>query len=518
LHLDNGVKGAGFYCLHLGAAIVDDSNPERRKTKKTPEVGNAQNAAYHRHPDPTRIVMGNARDACGPAVRLMVSGLVLLAMNCVQLPEVQYLRAPLQSGTGAPAVSPPCARTGQAEAVLSKRLADAGIDIPDRAALESAATGHALIPGNKVTLLFDGPQTLGAMSAAIASAKDSINLETFIFDQDELGLRFADLLISKQRAGVQVNILYDCVGTLNTPKAFFTRMREAGIHLCPFHPLNPIRRLGQWKVNHRDHRKILVVDGSVAFMGGANISGTYAHGSLFHRKSNNHTSLGWRDTHLKIEGPAVAALQLLFVENWFSQSPNGLDRKTYFPPAANTGDKTLRVLGSEPGSDFEIYRAYVQAIDHAARTIHLTAAYFVPDEQIVKALAEAVRRGVQVQIVLTNVTDSGLVHQASQSYYQDLLKAGIQVFQMNSSILHAKTAVIDGAWSTVGSTNLDMRSFLFNKEVNVIVLGDGFGKEMEEAFKEDLKNSTEVTGKDWARRSEGDRLKEWSARILGYWL
>jgi len=404
---------------------------------------------------------------------LVALGLSLAALGCTRLPAVSYVPAP---------------------------------------------PGHALIPGNKVTLLFDGPQTMGAMSAAISAARRSINLETYIFDPDELGTGFSDLLIAKQREGVQVNIIYDCVGTLGTPEAFFTRMREAGIHLCPFNPVNPFLRLGRWRINHRDHRKILVVDGTVAFTGGANISGTYAHGSLFHRKSRNHTSLGWRDTHLRIEGPAVAALQRLFVENWFSQMPDGLDASSFFPSTAEAGDKAVRVLGSEPGGDFEIYRAYVQAIDQAKRSIHLTAAYFVPDPRIVKSLEDAARRGVQVQIVLTHISDSGLMHQASQSYYQDLLRAGIQVFQMKSSILHAKTAVIDGAWSTVGSTNLDMRSFVFNKEVNVIVLGDGFGREMEDAFREDLKNSTEVLRGDWDRRPKADRVKEWAARALGRWL
>jgi len=445
-----------------------------------------------------------------PSFRALVLGCSLLALGCTQLPEIRYEKAP----------SPPLAEkvSGHAEVVLSRRLADMGIDAQHRAALESAATGHSLIPGNTVTLLFDGPQTMEAMSAAIAAARDSINLETYIFDQDELGLRFADLLISRQRAGIQVNILYDCVGTINTPEAFFTRMREAGIQLCPFNPLNPLRHLGRWRINNRDHRKILVVDGTVGFTGGANISSTYAHGSLFHRKAKSRTSLGWRDTHLRIEGPAVAALQMLFVENWFSQSAHDLAPRTYFPPSAEGGDRTVQVLGSQPGSDFEIYRAYVQAIDHATKTIHLTAAYFVPDVRIVRSLTAAARRGVQVQILLSQVSDSGLMHQASQAYYQDLLKAGVHVFQMKSVVLHAKTAVIDGVWSTVGSTNMDMRSFLFNKEVNVIILGAAFGKDMEDAFTEDLKNSTEVVGKEWRQRPVADRVKEWAARAIGHWL
>jgi cardiolipin synthase len=434
---------------------------------------------------------------------LAALGLLCAALGCVRLPE---------TGSAGPPPDP------EAEAILVQRLADAGIRIPGRAALEATASGHGWIAGNQVSLLFDGPRTMGAMIAAITAAKDSINLETFIFDQDEVGQRFADLLVRKQQEGVQVNIIYDCVGTLDTPEAFFDRMREAGIQLCPFHPLNPLNRLGRWKINNRDHRKILVVDGKVAFTGGANISETYAKGSLFHRRSKKPSALGWRDTHVRIEGPAVAALQLLFVENWFSQEAHGLASKAYFPPLAEAGDKTVRVVGSQPGGDFEIYRAYVQAFEEARRTIHLTAAYFVPDPRVVTALERAARRGVEVELIVTNVNDNGIVHQASQSYYQELLEAGVRVFQLNSSILHAKTGVIDGHWSTVGSTNMDMRSFIYNKEINIMVAGDGFGREMEDAFREDLKNSTEVTREVWEKRPRGDRVKEWAARTLGRWL
>jgi cardiolipin synthase len=447
--------------------------------------------------------------------RALALGLGFATVGCVQLPDIRYPKGP------APAGAVPAARAGaeggrsaKAEALLAQRLGASGIVIKDRPALEAAAAGHAWSAGNQVTLLFDGPQTMAAMAAAIAGAKDTINLETYIFDQDAMGQRFADLLIQKQRDGVQVDILYDCVGTLGTPEAFFTRMSDAGIHLCPFNPLNPLARLGRWKINHRDHRKLLVVDGRVGFAGGANISEAYAKGSLFHRRSRKPTSLGWRDTQVRIEGPAVAELQLLFVENWFSQRADGLEPKAYFPPLAPAGDRTVQVVGSQPGSDFEIYRAYVLAIEQARHTIHLTAAYFVPDTQLLQALEAAARRGVEVELVLTNVNDSGMVHQASQSYYQELLQAGVRVFQLKSSILHAKTAVIDGRWSTVGSTNLDMRSFIFNKEINVIVAGDGFGREMEDAFTEDLRNSVEITLEDWQRRPEGERVKEWAARAL----
>jgi cardiolipin synthase len=445
-----------------------------------------------------------------------------LGLGCARLPELHYVKVPLDPAAvvhmeNSQGGVPPA----RAKAMLAKRQAHAPDGFKAQAALEEAATGRPLIAGNKVTLLFDGPETMDAMCAAIEAAQSTINLETYIFEQDAMGQRFADLLISRQRAGVRVKILYDAVGTLNTPEAFFTRMGEAGIQLCAFHPVNPLARLGRWKLNRRDHRKILVVDGAVAFTGGANISGTYGHGSLFRSKARaprGPRALGWRDTHLRLEGPAVAALQWLFVENWESQTGEVLVKDAYFPQAVEAGNQIVRVVGSEPGSDFEIYRAYVLAMEQAERSIHLTSAYFVPDAQIVKALKGAAQRGVAVQILLTTVSDSGLVQHASQSYYSELLKAGIRVFQLRSSLLHAKTAVIDGCWSTVGSTNLDLRSFLHNKEVNVIVLGEGFGARLEDAFQEDLRNATEVDLATWERRPRLDRVKEWAARILAYYL
>ncbi len=443
----------------------------------------------------------------------------LLSLSCARLPRVHYLRKPrdpkaevgMEDNRGKVAPS-------KAQVLLERRMAKAGLDVRERALLEEAATGRPLLTGNKVRLLFDGPETMGAMMASIAAARQTINLETYIFDQDELGLKFAELLMAKQREGVQVNILYDCVGTLGTPEAFFSRMRDAGIRLCPYNPVNPLALHGGWRLNHRDHRKILVVDGLVAYTGGANISGAYRFGSLFRRRAKAPKKLGWRDTHLRIEGPAVAALQLLFVETWFSQLEEGLDTGAFFPRQPQAGDTLLRVVGSRPGGDFEIYRAYVLALEQATRTIHLTAAYFVPDAQILGALTQAARRGVEVEIILTTLTDSSLVQRASQSFYEELLNAGVRVFQLKSSILHAKTAVIDGVWSTVGSTNLDMRSFMYNDEVNVIVVDAGFAAEMEKAFEEDKRNSEEVESGAWRKRPRCDRMKEWSARILEPWL
>ncbi|WP_188568461.1 cardiolipin synthase [Undibacterium terreum] len=438
---------------------------------------------------------------------------------CASLPEVNYLSDTLAS-KATPTVegSKGTMSSGRASALLDKRWSKSPNNLKAVAALEEAATGEPLIAGNKVTLLLDGPQTMTAMLDAIGKAKDHINLETYIFDEDELGMRFANLLMAKQREGVQVNIIYDSVGTLDTPEEFFTNMRNAGIHLMPFNPVNPLKRFGHWDLNNRDHRKVLIVDGSVAFTGGVNISKVYSSGSFFRSGSRSSSKAGWRDTHIKIEGPAVAALQLAFIEVWASQEAGDLPDRKFFPPLNPVGDKLVRVLASQPDGDYDIYKAYILAIQEAKKTIHITSAYFVPDVQMVRALCEAAQRGVEVQLILPGVSDNGIVFHAGRSFYSKLLESGVKIYQLQVSVLHAKTAVIDGAWSTVGSTNLDTRSFLHNRELNVIVLGDSFAQDMEKAFSDDLRGSKEITKQQWEDRPFGDKLKEWGARRMGYWL
>ncbi|MYM38215.1 cardiolipin synthase [Duganella qianjiadongensis] len=409
----------------------------------------------------------------------------------------------------------------RARALLAKRWPQGRLDPATLAALEQDATGVPLIVGNRCTLLFDGPQTMGEMLKAIRGARNHINLETYIFDQDELGLEFAEALMAKQRQGVTVNILYDSVGTLGVPAEFFQRMREAGIRLLEFNPVNPAHLRGDtWQLNQRDHRKVLIVDGRVAFTGGINISASYARSSLFHsgRKRNAARQPGWRDTHIKVEGPAVRAFQWLFVRQWATQDSQDLPDADYFPPAANAGDKLVRVLGSDSDDPFDIYKAYQLAFQQARTSIHLTSAYFVPDPQTIAALTAAARRGVDVRIILPGVSDSGLVFYAGHAYYDQLLDSGVKIYHLKLSVLHAKTAVIDGLWSTVGSTNIDTRSFMHNSELNVVVLGAEFGQQMEAAFQEDLRNSGEITRAAWQQRPWLDRLREWAASLMHYWL
>lgn len=450
---------------------------------------------------------------------IRVVGIGLLVSACAALPEVRYLNSSLLAPANPTVTNAQGTLSAKkSNSLLVGRWRNSHVDIAALAALEEAATGSPLIAGNKVTLLYDGPQTMAAMVAAISAAKDHINLETYIFDQDELGIRFADLLIERQRAGVQVNVIYDSVGTIGTPQAFFDKMRDAGIHLLAFNPVNPLKPIGPWGPNDRDHRKILVVDGVVAFAGGVNISGNYANSSLFRSKAKRTTKIGWRDTHIKIEGPAVAALQWVFLNNWASQESPDLPDSNFFPPLKEAGDKLVRILSSEPGGDYDIYKAYVLAIQEAKETVHITSAYFVPDVQILRALSDAAQRGVDVKIILPGVTDSGLLFHAAQSFYSGMLANGIRIYQLQIAVLHAKTAVIDKVWATVGSTNIDTRSFLHNHEINVVVFGEEFGNAMENAFVEDLNYSVEVTKEQWDKRPLIDRFKEWVARRFEYWL
>jgi len=439
--------------------------------------------------------------------------------GCTALPEVRYLREPAPPGAlptvtgahGAMAQSP-------SRALMARRWKNSYVDAKALALLEEAATGSPLIAGNKITLLYDGPQTMAAMTAAIGAAKDHINLETYIFDQDAVGLAFAELLMERQRAGIQVHVIYDAVGTVGTPQVFFDRMRDAGIHLVAFNPINPLRLQGAWSPNHRDHRKILVVDGRVGFTGGVNISSTYANSSLFRSKSRGSDKIGWRDTHLQIEGPAVAALQFEFLGSWASQLAPPLSDSNFFPPLAASGEMLVRILASAPDGDQDVHAAYVTAIAAATKSVHITCAYFVPDVQVLRALTDAARRGVDVKIILPGVAESGVVYHAGRSFYAAMLASGLRSAEFQVAVLHSKTAVDRRLWSTVGSTNIDTRSFLHNHELNAVVMDSAFGNAMESAFEEDLRQSVEVTAEQWEQRPLADRLKEWAARRLEFWL
>jgi len=379
-------------------------------------------------------------------------------------------------------------------------------------------TESPLTKGNKVTLLADGQAAYAAMFKAIESANDHINLETFIIDADDMGRQFSDLLLKKQAEGVQVNLIYDSVGSHANPAAFFQRLLVGGIHVVEFNPVNPFKAHGNWLLAHLDHRKILIVDGKVAITGGINISSVYSS-KLSGRGRDEGAPLPWRDTDVKIEGPAVAEFQKFFLDTWSKQNGPKLSERDYYPKMKEDGNALVRVVGSTPGADNRItFIMYVAAITFAEHSIHLTNAYFIPDDQVLKAFTDAAKSGIDVKIILPETTDSWLALHASQHNYSELLDAGVKIYERRNALLHAKTAVIDGVWSTVGSTNMDYWSLLNDDEVNAIVLSREFAAEMEKTFANDLAESHEIKREEWQERSLFSQLREWVAHIFDHWL
>ena len=399
--------------------------------------------------------------------------------------------------------------SGQATDIFERHLA-----------LEEAIVGSPLTTGNQVQLLQNGPATYQAMFAAILGARDHINMETYILDDDEVGQRFSAALIEKQGQGVQVNLLRDSFGTFNTPSGFFQRMADSGVQVLEFNPVNPLLAGKTWALNQRDHRKLLIVDGQTAFLGGINISSVYSGGSYGKvSAAPADSAIAWRDTDLQLTGPVVAEFQKLFIANWALQKGKPLAEKNYFPTLQATGKQVVRAIGSSPDEPFSlIYATLLSAIGSAETSVHLTNAYFVPDPQLLAALVAAAARGADVTLILPSQTDSWLVYQAGRSYYDQLLRGGVKIYERRGVILHSKTALIDGVWSTVGSTNLDWRSFLHNHELNAVVLGAEFGSQIQAMFDRDLAHSDAITLQQWERRSPALRLKEAFARLWAYWL
>jgi len=373
-----------------------------------------------------------------------------------------------------------------------------------------------LTKGNKVTLLVDGAATYAAMFKAVENARDHINIETYTMEdiEDETGRKFADLLLQKQAEGLQVNLIYDSLGSLTTPAAFFQRLREGGVHVVEFNPQNPLKARGKWRLAKSDHRKILIVDGKVAITGGVNISRVYSS-----RPSGagdeKETPLPWRDTDVQIEGPAVAEFQKLFLDTWQKQKGATLSERNYFPDLKEEGNALVGALGSTPGEANRItFIMYVAAITFAENSLHLTHAYFVPDTQIMKALTDAAKRGVEVKIILAGTTDRSLALYAGHYHYSDLLNSGVKLYKRRNVLLHSKTLVIDGVWSTVGSTNMEWWSFSSNDEVNAVILSRGFAIEMENMFAKDLAESDPIRWEDWKKRPLLSRIREQLAHLF----
>lgn len=377
----------------------------------------------------------------------------------------------------------------------------------DASVESSPAFAEMSVGVHRLTLLRDGEQAFPAMLAAIAGARRTVCLETYIFRDDRTGERFGAALAERAGAGVEVNLLYDAWGS-SVSSSFLQRLRDAGVRTLAFRPIAfsaPFERVAR-----RDHRKALIVDGYVAFTGGLNISDDYA--PLAQGGGD------WRDTHLRLEGPAAAELEYFFLRTWRRAGGAELDA-TRYAREGRRPDPLVRIVSS----DFRrrrraVTNEYRIAIERAHSRIFLTSAYFLPPLRLIHALSGAARRGVDVRIMVAGTTDVPAVLFASRMIYGHLLAAGVRMFEWRGRVLHAKTAVIDGRWSTVGSSNLDAQSLRQNLEANAVIEHEDFAGAMERMFVEDLRHCEEITADLWHKRSWLERAASWTAYLARDWL
>lgn len=419
--------------------------------------------------------------------------------------------------------------------------------------VEQRLTEQTIANGNHVELLIDGPESHRQQLAAIAKAQHHIHLEMYIITNEAIGKAYADALTERANAGVRVRVLFDSLGAMDAQWRFLPKLRKVGIATREFNAINPLKDARLWRANRRSHRKMLIVDGAVAFTGGVNISDDY---------TTDSSEQGWRDTHIKITGPAVRQFQQSFFDNWNAINPdifpvidtvvNVLDplipefhtldaNPQYFPALAQRGEDKVRLISTKGASfidlftgigkdvlkalsqndrdeHYAIYKSYLAAILLAKESIWITQAYFAPNQEFLNALQEAALRGVDVRVLVPGKSDVSLMLNASRNFYQELLDAGIKIYEYDANMMHAKTAVIDGQWATVGSSNLDYRSFLHNDEANAVILGKAFGQQMRNMFTHDLKQAKPVNAETWADRPDSQKLKEAAAAALKYWI
>jgi cardiolipin synthase len=401
--------------------------------------------------------------------------------------------------------------------------------------MASTLTGLDAWRGNEVTLLVDAEDAASQMAATLRSAQRSIWAEFYIIKKDATGARFLEILAEQARKGLEVRLLYDRLGSLGIDAERLEALRAAGGRVETFLPLNPLRQ--RYAINLRNHRKLIVVDGEVGFTGGMNVGDEYSGriGSRITRqvkgqlqrsfgsgpppvKRETETGAGpadtFRDTHLKLCGPAVADLAQIFAEDWSFATDEEL---TLPPPPAPRGPESEVVAVVPSGPDQEHNASgmvYFSGVATARKRVWLTSAYFVPDHAMVVALISAALRGVDVRVLVPQRSDVGLVDAAARSNFLVLLRGGVRVFQYQPAVLHAKTMVVDGTWGMVGSANVDIRSFRLNFELGALVLGPRFAERMEARFKRDLEQSREVRAQELEERTFLERLRDGGARLL----
>jgi cardiolipin synthase len=370
---------------------------------------------------------------------------------------------------------------------------------PTFASTLSAYAGTTVVSGNRVEILLNGDEIFPAKLRIIKGAKKSINYAQYVWEEGKPSEDIADALAERCRGGLPVNVLLDAVGAFSMPPEYKQRMVDAGCRVESFRPLGSF---AVDKVNFRNHRRILVADGQVGITGGSGTSGKWG--------GNGRQEDHWRDTDVWTEGPVVEQLQGAFAENWLEATGVALGGADYFPGLMDSkGEVAAQAVRSSPaGGSAAVYTMYLLAMASAKRSIYITNPYFLPDDKMIETLVATARRGVDVQILLPGAIDHNLVRQASRGELGRLLQAGIKVYEYSPALLHAKTMVVDGRWATVGSTNLDRRSFALNDEINLVVYNQGVAQRLEGVFSDDVSRSKQITYNGWKDRGFMSRFLE----------
>lgn len=366
--------------------------------------------------------------------------------------------------------------------------------------------GPALVGGNRVQELLNGDQIFPDMLQAIRSAQHSISFETYIYWSGDIGREFADALSERAKAGVKVHVLLDWVGSAKIDDSFLDEMRASGVEIRKFHKPNWYN-LG--RLNNRTHRKLLVVDGKTGFTGGVGIAPKWT--------GNGQDADHWRDSHFRVEGPVVAQMQAVFMENWLKVTGQVMHSEAYFPALQAMGDSDAQVFSSSPsGGSESMQLMYQLSITAAEHSIDLSSAYFVPDELTSQALTDALQRGVKIRIITPGeIIDTDTVRAASRGSWGPLLKAGAQIYEYQPSMYHCKVMIVDNLLVSVGSTNFDNRSFRLNDEANLNVYDAAFAQRQTLIFEADLKNARQITYDEWINRPLKEKLLERLAWLLG---
>jgi cardiolipin synthase len=365
--------------------------------------------------------------------------------------------------------------------------------------------GPEISDGNRITGLSNGDEIFPEMLSAIRSAEKTITFETYIYWSGRIGSEFAEALAERARAGVKVHALLDWLGSTSMDEDLLKTMETAGVEVRKYHPL---RWYNVSRMNNRTHRKLLVVDGSVGFTGGVGIADQW----LGHAQDQEH----WRDSHYRLEGPAVAQMQAAFMDNWMKTTGEVLHGEEYFPPPAAAGGALAQVFKSSPGEGSESVRLmYLLSIASARNNIRIAAAYFVPDDLSVETLVAARRRGVNIEVVLPGgKSDTKTTEKASRARWGDLLRAGVEIHEYQPTMFHCKVMIVDDVWVSVGSTNFDSRSFRLNDEANLNVFDRDFALSQIRAFEDDKSKSTLVSLEAWQSRPWTEKVMEHGAGLL----